>query len=96
MGTLKIERTGGFAGFGLPNANIKSSGEQSMSALSAADQARVEELFKNPAAHQGSGQQSDSFNYRITRSVGGKAQTVTVHESAVPEALQKSVTDKLK
>jgi len=93
MGTLKIERVGGLAGFGLPGSKLQSSGEQSISALSAADQASVEALFQNPPPQEE--QQRDTFRYRITRSVKGKKQTVEVPESAVPIALKACVSDKL-
>jgi hypothetical protein len=95
MGTLKIERIGGLAGFGVPGSNVRSSGEQSISALSANDQASVEALFRNPKARHGSGQMRDGFRYRITRTADGKDQTVEVPESAVPSALKACVTDKL-
>ena len=93
MGTLKIERVGGLAGFGLPGSKVQSSGEQSISALSAADQASVEALFQNPPPEEG--QQRDTFRYRITRIVKGKKQTVEVPESAVPIALRACVSDTL-
>jgi hypothetical protein len=95
MGTLKIEKVGGFAGMGVPGSKIKSSGEASVSALSADDQASVEALFRNPKAQQGSGQVRDGFHYRITRTTNGKDQTVEVPEAAVPHALKACVTDKL-
>jgi hypothetical protein len=95
MGMLKIERIGGFAGFGLPGSRLRSSGEQAMSALSAADQAAVEAMFRNPGRQAGSGQERDTFSYRITRTVNGKEQTVEVPESAVPPALKACVSDKL-
>jgi hypothetical protein len=93
MGTLKIERIGGLAGFGLSNSRIKSTGEQAISALSADDQASVEALFHNPA--QGPGQERDAFRYRITRVTNGKNQTIEVPESIVPPALKACVSDKL-
>jgi hypothetical protein len=95
MGTLKIERIGGLAGFGLPNSRIRSSGEQAVSALSAADQAAVESLFESRANRQES-QARDTFRYRITRTKNGQDQTVEVPESAVPQTLKDCVTDKLK
>jgi hypothetical protein len=95
MGTLKIERIGGLAGFGVPGSRVKSSGEQAVSALSADDQASVEALFQNPKRQQGSGLERDAFRYRITRTKGGKDQTVEVPESAVPSALKACVSDKL-
>jgi hypothetical protein len=93
MGTLKIERVGGLAGFGLPGSKIQSIGEQSISALSPADQASVEALFQNPPPQEK--QQRDTFRYRITRTVEGKKQTVEVPESAVPMALKACVSDRL-
>jgi hypothetical protein len=95
MGMLKIERIGGFAGFGLPGSKLKSSGQQAMSALSAADQATVEAMFRNPGRQTESGQERDAFRYRITRTVNGKEQTVEVPEAAVPPALKACVSDKL-
>jgi hypothetical protein len=95
MSMLKIEKIGGLAGMGLPGSKLKSSGEQSMSALSADDQASVEAMFRDPKAHRESPQMRDGFRYRITRTVNGKEQTVEVPESAVPAALKACVTDKL-
>ena len=95
MGTLKIEKIGGLAGYGVPGSKVKSSGEQSVSALSANDQASVEAMFRDPKAQQGSDQVRDGFRYRITRTADGKNQTVEVPESAVPAALRDCVTDKL-
>jgi hypothetical protein len=95
MGTLKIERKGALAGYGLPNSRLTSSGEQAISALSPEDQASVEALFRNPPSQQESGQVRDGFTYLITRVINGKDQTVKVPESAVPEALKACVTDKL-
>lgn len=80
---------------GLPGSKLKSSGGQAMSALSAEDQAAVEAIFRDPKAHGESPQMRDGFRYRITRTTGGKEQTVEVPESAVPAALKACVTDKL-
>jgi hypothetical protein len=95
MGTLKIERIGGLAGFGVPGSKLKSSGEQAISALSADDQASVEALFSDSKHQQGSEQMRDGFRYRISRLVNGKNQTVEVPESVVPSALKACVSDKL-
>ena len=46
MGTVKIEKIGGLAGYGLPGSRLKSSGETAISALSPADQAWVEASFQ--------------------------------------------------
>jgi hypothetical protein len=96
LGTLKIERIGGLAGFGLPRSKIESTGEQAISALSTDDQASVEALFQKPARQQGPGQERDAFRSRITRIVKGQSQTVEVPESAVPHALKACVSDKLR
>jgi hypothetical protein len=95
MSMLKIEKIGGLAGMGLPGSKLKSSGEQSMSALSADDQASVEAMFRDPKAHREAPHMRDGFRYRITRTVDGKEQTVEVPESAVPAALKACVTDRL-
>ncbi|MBB4373843.1 hypothetical protein GGD63_006672 [Bradyrhizobium sp. cir1] len=90
MDRLKIERVGGFAGFGGPH--LKSRGEVVLSDLSAADQKTLEQLFadpsKIPAARRG---EADAFSYRITRG----AQTIEVPEHAVPPAIKSSVKDVL-
>jgi hypothetical protein len=95
MSKLKIERVGGLAGFGGAGSRLRSIGEQAISALSAADQALVEDMFRNPERHKGSGQERDAFRYRITRNRDGKDETVEVPEAAVPQALKACVTDKL-
>ncbi|MCP3461678.1 MULTISPECIES: protealysin inhibitor emfourin [unclassified Bradyrhizobium] len=87
---MKIERVGGFAGFGGPH--LKSRGEVALSDLSLVDQKTVESLFadpkKVPATHPG---QADAFSYRITRG----AQTIEVPEHAVPSTIRNSVKDVL-
>ena len=95
MGTVKIEKTGGLAGFGLPGSKIKSSGETEISALSRADQAWVEALFQKPPRSQQAGNERDTHRYRITRTKNGRDQTVEVPEAQVPHALKACVTDKL-
>ena len=95
MGTVKIEKTGGLAGFGLPVSKIKSIGESDISALSRADQAWVEALFQKPPRSQQAGNERDTHCYRITRTKNGRDQTVEVPEAQVPHALKACVTDKL-
>ena len=94
MATLKIERIGGLAGFGVPGSKLTSSGEAALSALSAADRAAVEDLFKNPSRPPDPG--SHPFRYKITRVEGGREQTIEVPESVVPQALQACVKDRLR
>ena len=95
MGTVKIEKIGGLAGFGLPGSRIKSSGETGISALSRADQAWVEALFQKPPRSQQAGNERDTHCYRITRTKNGRDQTVEVPEAQVPHAIKACVTDKL-
>lgn len=95
MSVLKIERIGGLAGFGLPGSRLRSIGEHAVAALSAADQALVDDMFRNPDRHKGSGKERDAFRYRITRNRDGKDETVEVAEAAVPQALRAAVSDKL-
>ncbi len=90
---VKIERVGGFAGFGLPGSHLKSRGEVSESELSSADLQSLDELFQEDAHHGES--MPDAFRYRITRNVGGSEKTVEVPEHRVPEALKNSVQDTL-
>ena len=96
MATLKIERVGGLAGFGVPGSRVKSSGEVAVAALSAADQAMVETLFQDPAAQQKPGPERDAFRYRITRTKDGQEHTIEVPEAAVPHAVKACVSDKLR
>lgn len=95
MGILKIERVGGLAGFGMAGSKLRSQGQQALSALSAADRASVEKLFKGTTDTHGQQPVADGFRYRITRTVNGKDQSVEVPEAAVPEALRACVTDRL-
>lgn len=90
MDRLKIERVGGFAGFGGPH--LKSRGEVTLSDLSPADQHTMEQLFadpgKIPAARP---DEADPFTYKITRG----ARTIEVPDHAVPAAIKNSVKDVL-
>jgi hypothetical protein len=95
MGTVKVEKIGGLAGYGLPGSKLKSSGETAISALSPADQAWVEALFQKPRGAQEAGNERDTHCYRITRRQNGRDQTVEVSEAKVPHALKACVTDKL-
>jgi hypothetical protein len=95
MSTVKIEKIGGLAGFGLPGSRIKSRGETAISALSRADQAWIEASFQKPPGSQEAGNERDTHRYRITRTENGRDQTIEVPEAQVPHALKACVTDKL-
>ena len=90
---VKIERIGGFGGFGLPGSHLKSRGEVSMSELSPADKQSLDALFHEDA--QPGESMPDGFRYRITRQVGGSEKTIEVPEHQVPDALKNSVQDTL-
>jgi hypothetical protein len=90
---LKIERLGGFGGFGLPGSHLKSRGEVSESELSPADLQSLDALFEEEAQHEDP--MPDAFRYRITRKVGGSEKTIEVPEHQVPDALRNSVQDTL-
>ncbi len=90
---VKVERIGGFGGFGLPGSHLKSRGELSMSELSPDDAEAVNQLFDTGA--QAGESMPDAFRYRITRQVGGNEQTIEVPEHQVPDALKNSVEDTL-
>ncbi len=93
MALLLIERTGGLAGFGGPGAHVRSRGQKEWAALSAADQATVDQLFRHPIADDG--QVRDGFRYRITRTTAGGNKTIEVPGPAVPAALIACVQDEL-
>jgi hypothetical protein len=95
MSTVKIEKIGGLAGYGLPGSRIKSSGETAIATLSPADQAWVEASFQKPPRSQEAGNERDTHRYRITRTKNGHDETIEVPEAQVPHALKHCVTDKL-
>ena len=88
---LRVERIGGFAGFGGPH--LKSKGELSTTELSPADLAAVDALFHDDT-HAGAAN-PDGFVYRITRNIGGSEHTIEVPEHKVPEAVRNTVKDTL-
>ncbi len=90
---LKVERVGGFAGFGLPGSHLKSKGEVSISKLSAEDVRVIDALFRGDA-HVGS-KVPDGFRYRITRKIGNDLHTIEVPEENVPLSIRNCVKDTL-
>ena len=98
MDELKIERLGGLAGLGGPSSRIASRGRIGLSELSPRDRGVVEDLFQ---AHAKGAKVAappllrDGFRYRIARIVDGRAATIEVPESAVPQTLIDCVKDEL-
>ena len=92
MTVLHIERLGGLPGIGTARSRIKSCGEIALAALSPADRAALDTLFRNPPAASQSAVR-DGFRYRISRDAGAGAQTIEVPESSVPAAVAACVKD---
>ena len=93
---LKIERTGGLAGFGAPGSHIASRGEIASDSLSAQDRQAIEILFKT---HKKNGRSKslvrDGFSYRISRTIAGVDEIIEVPETEIPAALIQCVKDEL-
>ena len=91
-GLLKIERLGGFAGFGLPSGRVRSIGQLDLSALPSHLRAAIDALFDRPPAPQ---HMPDAFRYKLTRTTPSGENTIEVPESAVPQAVADAVKDEL-
>jgi len=94
MDRIQIERTGGFAGFGLPGSHVQSRGEMALSELSPADRTAIDALFDGKGGAEPS--MPDGFRYRITRKTATGTETIEVPEHKVPAAIKDSVKDVLK
>jgi hypothetical protein len=92
MDEVRIERLGGFAGFG-GGAHLKSRGSVRLAELGPADRDAVEALFKRGS--RGAGEARDAFTYRLTRDGPGGAESVDVPETDVPAAIAARVRDTL-
>ena len=85
MSDVVIEQLGGFVGGGTPLGHLRMEGRVPWSALSKADQARLDTLFaeRKPV--------NSNLRYRLTRDGTNGPETVEAPPEAVPEALIKSV-----
>ena len=92
MDTLKIERVGGFGGYG--GSHLKSRGEVAVADLSPADHAQIEKLFAGGDKSSAAGT-ADMFRYRITRKTPQGDQTIEVPGEMVPAALTSKLKDTL-
>jgi hypothetical protein len=88
---LRIERLGGFVGFGGPH--LKSRGELALAELADADRRAIEELFANPPKAEP--KSPHPVRYSITRQTPTGSETVNVPEDAVPPVIRDSVKDTL-
>jgi len=86
---LSIERVGGLAGFGGPDAKIRGRGRVDLNTLSASDRAAVDALFT--PSRRGAMPSPDAFRYKISRG----ADAVEVPEGALPQAVVNAVKDEL-
>lgn len=92
MTRVRVERRGGFAGFGLPGSHLRSVGEIETEGLGVADRSAVEALFKRRRTKTS----PDEPVYRVTRTAAdGREQAVEVPESAVPAVVRDCVHDEL-
>lgn len=85
MGDVVIEQLGGFVGGGTPLGHLRIEGRMAWSALSKADQARLDALFteRKPV--------NANLRYRLTRDGPNGPETVEAPAEAVPKALIESV-----
>ena len=85
MGDVVIEQVGGFVGGGTPMGHLRMEGRVAWSALSAADQARVDALFaaQRPV--------NANMRYRLRREGPNGTETVEAPIEAVPQVLIESV-----
>jgi len=90
---LKVERVGGFGGFGLPGSHLKSKGDVSISELPHDDLRVMDSLFQG-GVHSGT-PKTDGFIYRITRKIGDHLKTIEVPEEHVPMSIRNCVKDTL-
>lgn len=89
---IKIEKLGGFAGFGV-GAHLRSEGEVSLEALSEPDRHQVAKLLGRDADdHPDS---LSRFVYRLSWTEDGKARSVDVAEDDLPPSVVAAVKDKL-
>lgn len=95
MAMLKIERRGGFGGFGLAGSRVKSEGRIDEARLSAADRKTVDALFA-AAGKSAAAAHPDGFTYRITRATPAGEEAIELPEAAVPPALAQAVRDELR
>ena len=93
MDEVRIERTGGLAGFGA-SPHLKSRGTVRLAELGEADRAAVEALFRRGGGGEG-GPMRDAFRYRLTRDGPDGPETVEVSEADVPHAVAAQVRDTL-
>jgi len=91
MTVLHVERLGGLPGVGNPRSRLRSCGEISLSDLSQADRAAVEELFRNPP--RAAPVLRDAFRYRISRDGSSGGESVEGAERGLATRVAADVKD---
>ncbi|MBE5322282.1 hypothetical protein IM793_24245 [Pedobacter sp. MR2016-19] len=94
MAILKIERIGGFAGFGGINSRLQSIGEVNTSDLSLNDKRAIEDLFAFSNTSNGS-LSPDTFRYKISRTTSKGTESIEASEDMVPNLIKQSVKDQI-
>ena len=94
MSRLKIEKIGGFAGFGGQKSHLRSRGEIDIEKLSKEDKNTVENLFQSKRSLETS-KGVDTFKYRVSRMTSNGMQSVEADESEIPNALKQCVRDEI-
>jgi hypothetical protein len=92
---LKIERLGGFAGFGM--GHLRSEGEIDLEELPDEDRLEIERLLSKGGGSEGGGKSAvrDGFRYRISWDEDGKPCSVEIDEGDAPERVRAAVKDRL-
>ncbi|HEX9473225.1 MAG TPA: protealysin inhibitor emfourin [Steroidobacteraceae bacterium] len=94
MGILKVEKLGGFAGYGNPGSRIRSQGEIAVESLSEADRQSVTRLFKSRQNSPPSVIR-DGYRYRLSHATAIGTEMVEVAEDAVPQSIRACAKDEL-
>ena len=91
---IKVERVGGFAGFG--SANLRSEGEIDLGGLADDKRREIERLLeRRKAADPAESLTRDGFTYLLTWQEDGRERTLELSEGEAPESVRSVVKDRL-
>ena len=93
-GVIKIERIGGFAGFGGPS-HLRSEGEIDLDSLPPAQRDALNKLLAGKGREPHGLTGGDLFRYVLTWEEDGHRRTVELGEEDAPDFLRSAVTDRL-
>lgn len=94
MSLILVERLGGLAGFGGPNARLRSRGQIALPDLSEAQRETLEQLFQLKEKSTVS-EMRDGFRYRISRPTRSDNESIELPEATVPAWITACVKDEL-